>query len=581
MLSNLRLVYCLYYLKFRLASQEIFPIFTNLASAACDWISIVGLRCFDTFFFTPLARGGKMPTSNASDLLSYVASGKFISWYPMLCGNKMHKKPGPTIKMLVAGMTLLAMQISCTTARMRFGGKTPEMTKPPADATLYAQQSLLYPILEKCENFIVLCDFENPEQVEYFKLQPAPDDETSIAVTASSAATGQGALGVHLPGSGDSSLLFTPNIKNWQEMNLLLVAIYSPESQLTCRIELTGAGGNAFRRSCLLDEGWNKLKIDLADGQLGLSKVQQAKFTFDTSHPTDILLDDIILVRDRQVLLGEPDGPEGSTYVVREGKHYRIGSPGRFELTFLNGQITAWHDLASDPNKRTNLAWQGGMGPFIYDILPDGTHRMLPADQTVVSVRTRLLAKAGSNSVVLAADTFFGVENPSGRAADQQLIYMISEEGRARLQVKLPGPARPIGLEFALADRQGFNPIIGKIGNPTKRDADSKIEFALARRLGAKAGADFLSVFCPQGSGGKPVASKFLTENGSIRVQFEGETGADALLGLMQIWPTNIDTVADAEPYVRAFIAQPKLGLVTGIPAGEPATWSPNWKINE
>ena len=150
--------------------------------------------------------------------------------------------------------------------------------------------------------------------------------------------------------------------------------------------------------STKLEAGWNLARIDLAGvgERVPLRDVREIGLTVaGAPGPVTLLLDDIILTANRKTLLGDPDDPAGGLYALRVGRQWKIGArrPGRFELTFANGQIVGWYNLDADPNRRRNLVWGTALGPAL--VTPDG----LGVDRAV-SVKSEIVELSEVRAVI-------------------------------------------------------------------------------------------------------------------------------------------------------------------------------------
>ena len=65
------------------------------------------------------------------------------------------------------------------------------------------------------------------------------------------------------------------------------------------------------------------------------------------------------------MVYGDPNGAEGSLYVLRKGRRFHVGVAKRFELVFSRGVLASWYDLSVDPDKTIDLAGGGTAGPVL------------------------------------------------------------------------------------------------------------------------------------------------------------------------------------------------------------------------
>jgi hypothetical protein len=150
------------------------------------------------------------------------------------------------------------------------------------------------------------------------------------------------------------------------------MSIHSPARDLTAEIAI--AGGPAAERmttqaSIPLQRGWNVVRLDLAEigERIPLDDVQEIRLSVTpVSKPLELLLDDILLTGYREDLLGDSQHRDAGLYVQRVGRRWKIGAAGPvsdFELTFANGQIVEWFNVASDPYRLQNLVRGTTLGP--------------------------------------------------------------------------------------------------------------------------------------------------------------------------------------------------------------------------
>ena len=462
---------------------------------------------------------------------------------------------------------LLTLLSSCTQTPTRTG---PASAVPagPAPDSLFAQQTLAYPAFEESADFLVLCDFESPRQLQHFDAsanQPAPSHVTTPT------ATGQGAMAVD-PTGRETQLVFQPNISRWEGYNLFLTAIHSGSDGAICRVEFQPLDGPARTRSYLLQRGWNKLQIDLVElfGPGGPGRMSKVVYAFSSLADQPLHVDDIMLLDHRRYVLGAQEGHEGAMYAVKQGKYFRIGAHGRFELVFLNGRIDQWYDLSTDPQQQRNLAGRRGLGPFIHDAPAD-------AEQDVVSARNLVSAKKRLNAVRLETQVFFGTEPTTTRSPDQAWRYAVTDDGRIDLECDLDGEAAVLAFETA-ADA-GFEAVEGKV-RTTAGNAEAVVEYVLLRRMGEQRGADLLASLRPWKAAHLPVDAATRLEDGRLIVEFRSEPagGRTRVTGMLRVWPENLDHLGNAEPHVRSFVNRVPL-----VPGGSETThdganWSPAWE---
>ncbi|RJP40600.1 MAG: hypothetical protein C4547_02540 [Phycisphaerales bacterium] len=225
--------------------------------------------------------------------------------------------------------------------------------------------------------YAVIADFEDPRHATMFDVENVSGYATwSIASGGGIRQTGRNALRVTLAGPSDalragavdSEAWFLK--RDWRDYDTLYTSVFMPSAPASrLRLTLTSGTGAVLRQThldCALAQGWNQLAIDLWEPgeSIDLDDVRQMSWSLPAAtSPVEWRLDDLILTRDRQTLLGDANGPAGRMYVLREGRRWRIGAAGRFEVTIHRGQVVEWFDLAADPARLDNLVEDTVLGP--------------------------------------------------------------------------------------------------------------------------------------------------------------------------------------------------------------------------
>ncbi len=443
--------------------------------------------------------------------------------------------------------------------------------------TLTAQQFAAYPILEDSD-FLTLADFEQKWQLEDFHLsrKSGQTGRAKIFYTDSPTATGEGAMGIFFGTTDDYTVTFDMLIRNWNEYNVFLCAIFCNENYQNAAVELVDNAGHSFIRRYQLRRKWNKLMLDLvsAGKEINLKQIVKVKFHFYQVGQEQIYIDDLILAKHLKVLVGQIGGRPGTVFAAKAGRRLRVGVNGRFELVFAEGKIVGWYDLTTDKHRVNNLAPVGGLGPNIYQVIVGGKFIPLPENNTLMSVHTSLI-KVNANRIKIVADIYFG-SKISGRNADQTITYYIGSDGMIKTEICTANGSDTLGVGFAVADGQGFDGIVGKIKNPSG-PPDSHIEYCLFRRMGKRQGSDLLVAFKPFQNPAKSVECKLIggRSNLSCVLISKAQPSGSCLTGMIRIWPINIDNIANAERYVRDFIAN-SMSLSSSMGSGKSA-WQPGW----
>ena len=250
-----------------------------------------------------------------------------------------------------------------------FGRRSAGPSRAPSLPTVTDRLRTTYPELSS-GRFLVLADFEDPQQGQIFTmLTPGEGGYSHLSTRRSRRETGAGSLEVHFSSAddmlvaGDSPGADWPFPVDWRAHKLLLMSIYKLGDPGALTLEILGHRAEVgYRRAgVFLSPGWNTLRVDLAEVAqwVDLGHVGQIRWRPEAfAEPTTLFLDDLILTDNSAELLGSPEGPLGELYVVHEGQRIRVGSCGRFELVFANGQIVGWYDLHRDPARERNcVSW--------------------------------------------------------------------------------------------------------------------------------------------------------------------------------------------------------------------------------
>lgn len=331
----------------------------------------------------------------------------------------------------------------------------------------------VYPELQT-GRFVVIADFEDPKHMDLFRLIGVSEQAKSVLDRKGGRAeTGAACLQL-TAGSPDDTVVLanTPEAqwylkRDWRAYDLLLMSVYAPKRDLA--LELTIGSGPAEQRlsaqsSIALRRGWNPLRIDLAEvaEKISLDDVREIRLAASTvSKPVELRFDDIVLAGNRVDLLGDSRNTSGALYVQQAGRRWNVGAGGRFELTFANGQITSWYNLATDPNRVWNLVRGTTLGPS--PVVLDGSMAALrlampPDDFSAlgksVAARQRMV-ELNEVRVVVATEWRF-VDEPEGAMDNrpfQRWLYTIYPSGQIFAAVEATGMTKswtPPGLGLAV-----------------------------------------------------------------------------------------------------------------------------------
>lgn len=265
--------------------------------------------------------------------------------------------------------------------------------------------------------FAILADFEDPAHRQLAQV---------IGVSPHASCMIQESVGPHQPGENALAFLFgsrddTLALSNeqatdwylrrdWRTYDLLMFAVESPQSGLTLNLTLAaGQPGsrNQVHSSFPLESGANTLRIDLAElsEKIPLDDVRAILLSVSgATAPSRVLLDDFLLAGNSVDLLGDSTRTDGRLYVRRSGLRHKVGSGGRFEVTFANGQIVEYFDLASDPSKLNNLVRGTTLGPAPFidseDSAAESSRQSLRAFGSHLTTSQRLLEMSDVRVVI-------------------------------------------------------------------------------------------------------------------------------------------------------------------------------------
>jgi hypothetical protein len=251
----------------------------------------------------------------------------------------------------------------------------PDAGLEAAGPTRFDQLVQAYPELAG-GRFATIADFEQPEQMELFEVL-SDVEQVRVVRQANIGRTDTGRHALRFNPRTEKDLLLINNDRarewfmpqDWRPFDLLMFSVFLPETNQQLLLEVTGGVGTnrvTLLTTLPMKQGWNQVRLDLAEmgERLPLDDIRELRLAVvDLTAPTEIILDDIILAGSREVLFGDPEQTDGKLYIQRTGRRWHIGAGGRFELTFANGQVVAWHDLVNDPYRLTNLVAGTTLGP--------------------------------------------------------------------------------------------------------------------------------------------------------------------------------------------------------------------------
>ena len=208
--------------------------------------------------------------------------------------------------------------------------------------------------------FVSLADFETVagtvgekgfEQVESFRITPAAGGERRLVVNVTR--TGAGAMQVRLA-RGAALVFDMPGVYDFSGYSLLSLAVHSRTLRDDLRITLTTDGASWRSHRTLLKPGWNNVLVDIQRLKyvrgFDLAGVRTMRMEFpDAGGAVRFNLDDVLLVNNRRMLTGAPDGVE----IYKSGLDYTIRLRGRRTPVSLSQSPDGlWRGMALQPSVR-------------------------------------------------------------------------------------------------------------------------------------------------------------------------------------------------------------------------------------
>jgi hypothetical protein len=424
----------------------------------------------------------------------------------------------------LAGITLTATMLGCQS--MPFGRAAATQPKvaelPPVPDRLRSFYQEL-----QAGRFEIIADLEQPNQTQIFRVQGAGTSQ--LTVRRSRLATGAGALEVRLDDPAAALLVDDQQAKqwalprDWSRYQLLMASIYTPAPAVSRWQVRSGAEEPAVWDAPPqpLAKGWNLVRIDLADvaRQANIADVRQIHVTVRTATwPFTFYLDDLILADNTATVYGDPDGDEGTLYVLKKGRRFHVGAAKRFELVFARGMLAGWHDLSDRADRTIDLAGTGPAGPALTaldetgaplgNVGIDSWARLGRSVQTHLQViETNPLCVTVKGTIHLGEDAADNVETSSPPTAspphvsapsasqpsdlpsaadslEQTYLYTIRRDGRVFIDIQAQLASRqfaPAGVGLAVTSLHSVF---------EAKQVDPLDRLTLARRAGAPAPAD-------------------------------------------------------------------------------------------
>ncbi|MCH7813876.1 MAG: hypothetical protein IID40_07630 [Planctomycetes bacterium] len=357
--------------------------------------------------------------------------------------------------------------------------------------------------------FWVLADFEQIKHYSLFHVfSHSGRAECSASLNAGVADTGRRCLRVTLADPLDALLIDNEHAqewalkRDWREFRLLLLAIHSSADATPLELSLEagpeGRGVIVQSRS-MLHKGWNVLRLDLAEAaeNLPLDQMRRIRLSLpEAQEPTELLLDDLLLIDNRRDVFGSFEDLDQGLYVRREGRRWNVGAAGRFELGLAHGQIVHWYDLGHDPHRLENLVAGTVLGPspVVLPLPDDPDANGVPGFEDLgssVIARQRLVE---ANAVRIVVECTWQYADPNGsipdQAAGQSWTYTILRDGRVYVHVESPAPGdgfepEAMGLWVSMRDDGSLEATAHSTGQLADPEDLRHVAYAYARPASA------------------------------------------------------------------------------------------------
>ncbi len=329
------------------------------------------------------------------------------------------------------------------------GGCSGLFRSAPQFSTQSDRLMAYYPDLET-GRFAVIADFEQPRHMELFQMAgESAVGELGLLNKGGVKDTGGQCLRAVFGDRGDTLLVDSSSAKNWflkrdwRDYNLLLISVHSSSDGVDLDLSIEAGSAKPMHTLLPLHAGWNAIRLDLHEvGEtIPLDSVRALRWSVvDLEGPIELRFDDIILADNRKQVMGSLTGEEGQLYLQRDGRRWRIGAAGRFELGFANGQIVAWYDLESDPNRLRNLLTDNMLGPLPI-VIPDSNRDADAADFSdlgeSVLARQRVL-EVSPLRIMVACDWEFtaAYDGPSDETPFHRWTYTIYPTGQLYVHIE-------------------------------------------------------------------------------------------------------------------------------------------------
>lgn len=313
---------------------------------------------------------------------------------------------------------------------------------------------------------LIIADFEDPRQMSLFSFAGASNEGKMILDPKKGRPeTGTGCLLLTVGSAGDTVVVANTDQsdwylkRDWRPYDLLMMSVYVPKDDLSLEVGI-GSGlaeQRAYAYSSMpLARGWNLVRLDLAEvaEQIPLDDIREIRLGISgADRPLQVRFDDILLAGNRVDLHGDSANKVGGLYVQQAGRHLNIGTGGRFEISFANGQITNWYNLAADPYRLRNLVRGTTLGPSPVVVDESGT-RLGDFSELGRSVASRqhIVEMSAVRVVVESEWRFVNEANaPLDRCPFQRWVYTIYPTGQIFVMVEATAETDSWSPRLALA----------------------------------------------------------------------------------------------------------------------------------
>lgn len=477
----------------------------------------------------------------------------------------------------VAGVAGLGVVMLCWGCE---GSWLMQEQKPDEEATLPR------PVEVEGVRLLVLADFERESQGAIVRMEPRHGGgRVSLTTERPRPEGGAGSLKMSFLDSLHQVVVANQGVAgwtlhgDWSDYQMLLLQLYSPRKLGGFRLRVSSGREPVLSYDhprIMLQSGWNTVSVDLGEvgSQVNLADVREVTFWCDPlDTPTDLYLDDMVLVDNTTDVFGSPKQSSADLYVRRQGRRLVVGVPGRFELAFAQGRIRSWYDLNSDPDRTHNLAGVGPIGPVMVALSTDDPEEVVLDDVSqwsglgvAAEIQQWLVEAAPTFAIVQGEWRFVVPEASEGEARPyHRWAYTIYRDGR--VYVACSGMAHAagfspsaLGLIFCCDGTMRFE---GAVQAPPAAEATETEVVAFAHFGRETPGhGDLLVVpFIPQ-------EGRMMKSPTDPRVcslwPMNVSRGHFAAAFMLRVWPTDIDTAAQAEAMARDYVTPLPLDLTVG-----------------